>query len=86
MAKQKLIQLIHIAHSNLKLDEDTYRQMLLSETGKASTREMDIPQLTRVLDAMKKRGFKIKPSKKSKTSCPLDSHPQSRKIRTLWLE
>uniref|UniRef100_UPI001E5DA716 phage protein GemA/Gp16 family protein n=1 Tax=Photorhabdus sp. CRCIA-P01 TaxID=2019570 RepID=UPI001E5DA716 len=31
-------------------------------------------------------GFKIKPSKKSKTSCPLDSHPQSRKIRTLWLE
>ncbi|WP_387695958.1 phage protein GemA/Gp16 family protein, partial [Photorhabdus sp. RM157S] len=55
MAKQKLIQLIHIAHSNLKLDEDTYRQMLLSETIRASTREMDIPQLTCVLEVMKKR-------------------------------
>ncbi|ETS32863.1 MULTISPECIES: gp16 family protein [Photorhabdus] len=86
MAKQKLIQLIHIAHSNLKLDEDTYRQMLLSETGKASTREMDIPQLTRVLDAMKKRGFKIKSPKKSKTSRSLDCHPHSKKIRALWLE
>ncbi|MCC8374010.1 MULTISPECIES: gp16 family protein [Photorhabdus] len=86
MAKQKLIQLIHIARSDLKLDEDTYRQMLLSETGKASTREMDIPQLTRVLEAMKKRGFKIKSFRKSKTSRPLDSHPQSKKIRALWLE
>ncbi|WP_387692545.1 gp16 family protein [Photorhabdus sp. RM71S] len=86
MTKQKLIQLIHIARSNLKLDEDTYRQMLLSETRKASTREMDIPQLTRILEAMKKRGFKIKSSRKSKTSRPLDSHPQSKKIRTLRLE
>ncbi|WP_448511732.1 gp16 family protein [Photorhabdus laumondii] len=86
MAKRKLIQLIHIARSDLKLDEDTYRQMLLSETGKASTREMDIPQLTRVLEAMKTRGFKIKSFRKSKTSHPLDSHPQSKKIRALWLE
>ncbi|WP_387696326.1 phage protein GemA/Gp16 family protein, partial [Photorhabdus sp. RM157S] len=37
------------------LDEDTYRQMLLSETIRASTREMDIPQLTCVLEVMKKR-------------------------------
>ncbi|EYU13285.1 Mu-like prophage protein gp16 [Photorhabdus aegyptia] len=86
MAKQKFIQLIHIARSNLKLDEDTYRQMLLSETGKVSTRKIDIPQLTRVLEAMKKRGFKIKTSRKFKTSRPLDSHPQSKKIRALWLE
>lgn len=86
MTKQKLIQLIHIARSNLKLDDDTYRQMLLSETQQSSTREMDIPQLTRVLEAMKKRGFKIKPAKKSKTSRQLDSHPQSKKIRALWLE
>ncbi|CAM3726419.1 MULTISPECIES: gp16 family protein [Xenorhabdus] len=86
MTRQKLIQLIHIARSNLKLDEDTYRQMLLSETKKTSTRDMDIPQLTRVLETMKKRGFKIKPAKKSETSRRLDSHPQSKKIRALWLE
>ncbi len=60
--------------------------MLLAETGKASTREMDIPQLTRVLEAMKKRGFKIQSFRKSKKSRPLDRHPQSKKIRALWLE
>ncbi|AKH64247.1 hypothetical protein VY86_13860 [Photorhabdus thracensis] len=68
------------------LDEDTYRQMLLSETIRASTREMDIPQLTCVLEVMKKRGFKIKSPNKSKTSRPLDCHPQSKKIRALWVE
>ena len=37
MTKQRLIQLIHIARSDLQMDEDTYRQMLQGLTGKAST-------------------------------------------------
>lgn len=86
MNKQRLIQLIHIARSDLRMDEDTYRQMLQGLTGKASTKGMDTIQLNRVLESMKKKGFRIKPAGKVKSSLPLDNHPQSKKIRALWLE
>uniref|UniRef100_UPI0035C756FE gp16 family protein n=1 Tax=Serratia quinivorans TaxID=137545 RepID=UPI0035C756FE len=86
MSTQKIIQLIHIARNDLKMDEDTYRQMLQGLTGRASTKGMDIPQLTRVLESMKKKGFRIKPAGKAKSGPPLDNHPQSKKIRALWLE
>ena len=55
MTKQQLIQLIHIARNDLKMDEDTYRQMLQGLTGRASTKGMDLAQLTKVLESMKKK-------------------------------
>lgn len=79
MDKSRLIQLIHIAKNKLQLDEDTYRQMLQGLTGKASTKSMNIPDLNKVLDAMKKKGFHISPAKKAQSRLPLDDHPQSRK-------
>ncbi|WP_197062196.1 MULTISPECIES: gp16 family protein [unclassified Serratia (in: enterobacteria)] len=86
MSKPKLIQLIHIASSELKLDKDTYSQMLLTLTGKTSTRDMDVPQLTKVLKSLKGKGFKVRPAKKARAQHPLDDSPQSKKIRALWLE
>ena len=86
MNKQRLIQLIHIARSNLQMDEDTYRQMLQGLTGQASTKGMDTTQLNRVLESMKNKGFRIKSAGKASSGLPLDSHPQSKKIRALWLE
>ncbi|MCR1304496.1 MULTISPECIES: gp16 family protein [unclassified Enterobacter] len=86
MTKQRLIQLIHIARNDLQMDEDTYRQMLQGLTGKASTKGMDVTQLNRVMESMKKKGFRIKPAGKSRPDLPLDTHPQSKKLRALWLE
>ena len=86
MTKQRLIQLIHIARNDLKMDEDTYRQMLQGLTGTASTKNMDIIQLTKVMESMKKKGFRIKSAGKPTSGIPLDDAPQSRKIRALWLE
>ncbi|MBG6240714.1 MAG: regulatory protein GemA [Candidatus Symbiopectobacterium sp. Dall1.0] len=86
MTKHQLIKLIHIAKRDLQLDDDTYRQLLITVTGKASTRDMTVPQLDTVLGTMKKRGFRIKTAKKAKSTRPLDASPQSRKIRALWLE
>ncbi|WP_225087463.1 gp16 family protein [Pectobacterium colocasium] len=86
MTKNQLIKLIHIAKRDLQLDDDTYRQLLITVTGKSSTRDMVVPQLDTVLNAMKKRGFKIKAAKKASSTRPLDDSPQSRKIRSLWLE
>lgn len=86
MSTQKIIQLIHIARNDLKMDEDTYRQMLQGLTGRASTKGMDLPQLTKVLESMKKKGFRVKPAGNAKAGIVLDDHPQSRKIRALWLD
>ncbi|WP_263063011.1 gp16 family protein [Dickeya dadantii] len=87
MHKTQLIKLIHIAKRDLRLDDDTYRQVLTNTTKKNSTRDMTVPQLVIVLEAMKKRGFKIRPAKSQNTrKLKLDEHPQSKKIRALWLE
>ena len=86
MTRQRLIQLIHIARNDLQRDEDTYRQMLQGLTGKASTKGMDTTQLNRVLESMKKKGFRVKPAGNARSGLPLDNHPQSKKIRALWLE
>ncbi|EES4555917.1 regulatory protein GemA [Escherichia coli] len=86
MTKQRLIQLIHIARNELGMDEDTYRQMLQGLTGKASTKGMDTTQLNCVLESMKRKGFRVRPAGKASSGLPLDNHPQSRKIRALWLE
>lgn len=86
MERGKLIQLIHIAKNELSIDTDTYRQMLLSITGITSTSIMNPGQLNKVLAAMKAKGFKVKPSRKARTTRPLADHPQARKLRALWLE
>ncbi len=56
--RNQLIKLVHIGKRELALDDDTYRLMLSSETGKTSCTQMNIKQLEQVLGAMKSRGFK----------------------------
>lgn len=84
--RAKLIQFIHIAKSQMGMDTDTYRQMLLSITGKTSTSDMNPDQLNKVLAAMKAKGFVVKPSRKARTTRQLADFPQAKKLRALWLE
>ncbi|ECQ1025085.1 regulatory protein GemA [Salmonella enterica subsp. diarizonae] len=86
MERSKIIQLIHIAKSKLGMDTDTYRQMLLSITGKTSTSDMNPGQLNKVLAAMKAKGFVVKPASKARTTRQLADYPQAKKLRALWLE
>ncbi|MCG9624616.1 regulatory protein GemA [Vibrio mediterranei] len=57
---KRLIQLIHIAKSQLALDDDTYRALLVNTTGKRSCTQMSGKQLQSVLDVMEAKGFKPK--------------------------
>ncbi|EHJ3655130.1 regulatory protein GemA [Salmonella enterica] len=84
--RARIIQLIHIAKSQMGIDNDTYRQMLLSITGIASTSDMNPGQLNKVLAAMKVKGFVVKPASKARTTRSLADSPQARKLRALWLE
>lgn len=86
MKRSKIIQLIHIAKSQMGMDTETYRQMLLSITGVISTSDMTPSQLNKVLAAMKAKGFVVKPSSKARTTRQLADYPQAKKLRALWLE
>lgn len=80
----KLKQLIQIAKKDLQLDDGTYRQILETQTGKISTKKMTITQLDAVLKHLKSKGFKVKSTKAGKLKQADD--PQSKKIRSLWLQ
>lgn len=81
----RLIKLIHVARRELAMDEDTYRLLLSGMQGlggATSTADLSVPNLYRVLEQLKQRGFKVRPSKKQR---PLAADDQSKKIRALWL-
>ena len=82
--KSKYIKLIHIAKSQLNLDDDTYRHLLLNVTKKTSTKDMTVWELEKILNNMKLKGFKVKSSKK--TGKITATELVHKKIRSLWLE
>lgn len=82
--KKKQIQLIHIAKSQLGLDDDLYRDVLERTTGKTSTKQMTTQQLEAVLDRLKQLGFKVESKNKTGVN-NLASDEQSKFIRHLWL-
>lgn len=84
--KQRLIRLIHVARRELGMEEDSYRQVLMSVAGVSSTSKMTLTQLNAVVEHLKKAGFKVRSKVQGKTqSRPLDQAETSKKIRALWL-
>lgn len=79
ISKNKYIQLIHVAKSKLGLDDDVYRDILNSETGKHSTKDMTITELVQVLNRLKSSGFTVQPQSKD-----MASTPQNNLILHLW--
>jgi hypothetical protein len=54
----KLIRLIHVGRGKLALTGDAYRALLRGATGKDSCAGMTVPELCRVLAAVKAAGFR----------------------------
>ncbi|KOE31347.1 gp16 family protein [Aggregatibacter actinomycetemcomitans] len=90
--RKQLIQLIHIGKSKLQMDKEVYRLFLVNTVGKDSCMQMNLIELNKVVDAMKKRGFQVsggyfKDGKRK--SPPSYTHVSSnivKKIRAKWLE
>lgn len=83
--KRELAQ-IHVAKSQLGLDDDTYRAMLWTVARVKSAADLDWAGRKKVIDHLKANGFKIKPARKAVQTRPLASDDQSKMIRGLWLE
>ncbi|WP_181297005.1 gp16 family protein [Pseudomonas sp. Q2-TVG4-2] len=61
---------IHIAKSQLGLDDDTYRALLARVAGVRSAKELSPRQIGAVLAEFERLGFKPKPAKKAGRSVP----------------
>ncbi len=59
--RQSLITKIHIAKSELKLNETDYKNILFNATGKYTCKDLTFYELAVVMDRFKKLGFKVKP-------------------------
>lgn len=83
--KANLIKLIHVAKTKLGIEDEVYRDILESTTGKTSSKLLTPAQLEAVLDRLKELGFEVE--SKDKTGVKnLASDAQSRLIRHLWLQ
>lgn len=73
---------IHIAKSQLGMDDDTYRAMLWSVGRVKSSSDLDWRGRKAVLDHLKRSGFKVQAKQQTRK---LDMDAESRKARKLWL-
>ncbi len=62
---RKQIQIIKIAQKELCIDDDTYREMLQDQFKVKSCTKLSYFQARALIGELKKKGFKIKPSKKA---------------------
>lgn len=77
--RRSMIAKVQIARQQLNMAEDDYRQILFDQTGKTSLKDCSEPQIARVLDVMKQKGFKPLPGKKK-----VATHPMGVKARIMW--
>lgn len=71
--RKHLIKIIHVARRELGMDRDTYMMMVRNLPGLESldsTANASVPNLLLILDALKKRGFKVVPNAKKTKGKP----------------
>ena len=83
--KRGLITKIHVAKAQLKMDEDTYRNLLQRVTGTNSCAGMNVEQLERVMDEMKDKGFKVRKASSGRRLSPESKGTGIDKIRAIWI-
>lgn len=86
--RARLIKLIHVARRDIHMAEDTYRALVAQlADGKTSSADCTVPELERIIDHLKKAGFKVRKPKAVQPAehRPLATDPESKKLRAVWL-
>lgn len=79
--RRRDMAVIHIAMKQLGMDDATYRAMLWAVARVETSKDLDYTGLQRVIDHLKKRGFKSRHGRKPKVSA--DRTAQLAKIEAL---
>lgn len=80
--RNRLIKLIQVARRDLNLDEPNYRAILFAQGGNESLAAMPIDGMQKVLDYLKAKGFKVRPTKTDRKQA---TGKDASKVRALWL-
>jgi phage gp16-like protein len=90
--RQRLYTLLQVGKTELGWDEEFYRGIWLpmqgaskDKAGRYSASTLNIGQLYKAVEEMKRLGFKVK-AKADTSNRTLAGDPQSKLIRALWLE
>jgi phage gp16-like protein len=83
--RKRELATIHVAKAQLKLDEEAYRDLLLSVTGKRSASSLNWQGRKKMIDHFKKLGFKVMAPKAGRAlpQVGADRMPRMRKIEAL---
>lgn len=79
--RRSLLAKVHLAKKELGLADDDYRQILLDTVGEDSAARCSGPDLAKLLDRFRERGWQQRPATGAKAA----SHPMARKARALWI-
>lgn len=80
----RLRKMIHVGCKQLRLDDETRRDLQLVTTGKTSMTDMTEADLQKVVEALKERGFRPAWSANKGRSWPLAPREDLRKAHKLW--
>lgn len=81
--RKGLIASVHIAAGEMALDEDTYRNLLSSVTGRDSAGKCSVPQLKAVLAEMRDKGWQPRPRAGQSAAIPAALRPLHAKVAAL---
>ncbi len=83
--RRPILAKVHCAKRDLRLDDDTYRDLLERVTGKRSAAECSTAELGRVLDELRSKGWTATRGPTRAGTRKLATSGQASKIRALWL-
>ncbi len=86
--RKRLLALIHLAATQLGLEDAAYRDLLERVTGERSAARLGVDGLHHVLEEMKRLGFRVAAKKLSPPTQqkPPEEKTAIDKIRALWIE
>jgi len=89
--RRALLAKVHLAKKDLRLDDETYRDILERETGRRSSAECSVQELENLVAHFRRQGFVPKTvaggrkdSAVQRRPRPAD-HPVAKKARALWI-
>lgn len=83
--RRSLLAKVHVAKKELRLSDDDYEAILIDIVKTNSAGKCTVPQLEKLVEAFKAKGFKPKPATGARRGNPaVADHPSARKARALW--
>ena len=89
--RRALLAKVHLAKKDLRLDDDTYRDILERQTGRRSSAECTVGELENLVAHFRAQGFVPKTVAGGRQGAPRSAgprradHPVAKKARAMWI-